>query len=854
MTTTTTPTNTLTSNDVVQKHKDTPITAKPLNRDQGDPHYRMRLEGGMTQKKDPKDLASAAPPTRFVEVAVEGFTDVLGAKGRPSPSSRPTLDLTHLDVGNGAPKNERMTYAALSAYINHALGHENLVCKDVSTWPALDTTTSGSRRVDLSCFLIRLEEMWKDPELEVSADREEHAARNCVVHSVIDGEVKVDEPGFGCTETDPFLPSTAAAVKTRGQMCDYATEVQLHQHRLFFYSFYVYRHTARLLLWDRVGAMVTKIIDLKTEPEKFYDFFYHLRYARDAQLGFDTTATMLKDPTKDRDVAALTTAINALPSERRTKSYVEKAFEGKKPYYRLQVPDKSDPEKTHTFLVRNLSTNSVSPTGRATKGFIAFDLETKQFRFLKDSWRPDSSSYHTEIEIYNVLQPHSIPGVATLLCGGDLKQDGQVQKTRTQEVATAYLARIHTRLVLNEVGIPLQDYQDSNELCTAILYALRAHELVWNLEILHRDISDGNIVIFENPVTGAISGLLIDWDLCKYKKDLGNGKPIQTDRSGTWRFLSATLLNYPMKGNEVADDIESFYHVLMLFAMRYHKHKKSPDELKGTLLMLDTCTNINGFSVGSSDKLEFMRDGTMFCKLDDSNGAFAVLLRSLADICKEHYAALDKDDLTKYSLKTTPQTLSNTSDAPRLARDLTAFKDLFEDEGDDLEFEPKSQPVIAAAAPNRTLDTHTAFRKALLGALLAQEKWDFQDKLPNDQFKAIDWIPGKTKTTGGTKRSQAMSLLGARPSAAKKRKTFAGQSASGDAQTAPTTRSKTAAARMAAAQPVAGPSTAEAPVASTSGSQRSGSTGGGSTRGRGSKGGRSTGSASSASGKRKSRR
>lgn len=113
MTTTTTPTNTLTSNDVLQKHKDTPITAKPLNRDKGGPDYRMRLEGGMTQKKDPKDLASAAPPTRFVEVIVEDFMKLLGAEGRPSTPSRPTLDLTHLDVGNGAPKNERLTYAAL---------------------------------------------------------------------------------------------------------------------------------------------------------------------------------------------------------------------------------------------------------------------------------------------------------------------------------------------------------------------------------------------------------------------------------------------------------------------------------------------------------------------------------------------------------------------------------------------------------------------------------------------------------------------------------------------------------------------------------------------------------------------
>lgn len=49
-------------------------------------------------------------------------------------------------------------------------------------------------------------------------------------------------------------------------------------------------------------------------------------------------------------------------------------------------------------------------------------------------------------------------------------------------------------------------------------------------KILHRDISDGNIVIHENSSTKKIEGLLIDWDLCKYLHELKK-EPTQKCRS-----------------------------------------------------------------------------------------------------------------------------------------------------------------------------------------------------------------------------------------------------------------------------------------------------------------------------------
>ncbi|KAF8493565.1 hypothetical protein BU17DRAFT_59579, partial [Hysterangium stoloniferum] len=90
-------------------------------------------------------------------------------------------------------------------------------------------------------------------------------------------------------------------------------------------------------------------------------------------------------------------------------------------------------------------------------------------------------------------------------------------------------------------------------------------------EILHRDISSGNILI-----TATGGGLLIDWDLCKMLKHIHQGQA-HTERTGTWKFMAARLLVVPTPGQQPAipdraDDLESFFYVLVWIALRYTKH------------------------------------------------------------------------------------------------------------------------------------------------------------------------------------------------------------------------------------------------------------------------------------------
>lgn len=364
-------------------------------------------------------------------------------------------------------------------------------CVDIADWP--DKSLMGlpipdGRRGDIGIFLNKTDndtdcKFWYDPEFEAGSSclksRWPYAGRNSHAHVTVLGEVKLTDPPFGYSPTDDFLHLTDGGAKTRGQMCDYAGEAMFRQHRLFFFMFVVYRTYGRFIRFDSVGAVVTESIDLKTEPDQFFELFWRVAQLKDVKLGIDPTAKLVRTlDNYERYEADLQAALAQFPSSR-TQSSIMKAFEGDLwPLYRLEVPDKEDATKTHQFLVRNPSTDIVSLTGRATKGFIAFHVKEKKFCFLKDSWRPDSSRIHSELDVYKKLESRHITGIATVHCGGDLRcrnADGSLipQTTVTQSLpgATEYLRRIHTRIVLNEVGIPLAQYIHSRELCRTIAVA-----------------------------------------------------------------------------------------------------------------------------------------------------------------------------------------------------------------------------------------------------------------------------------------------------------------------------------------------------------------------------------------------
>jgi serine/threonine protein kinase len=92
---------------------------------------------------------------------------------------------------------------------------------------------------------------------------------------------------------------------------------------------------------------------------------------------------------------------------------------------------------------------------------------------------------------------------------------------------------------------------------------------------LHRDISDGNVLLYRKPncnpskeaSDGEWGGLLIDWEYARKREDIG---ATQKERTGTYAFMSRRLLSgEECHAQDVTDDLESFFWVTLYNCIRY---------------------------------------------------------------------------------------------------------------------------------------------------------------------------------------------------------------------------------------------------------------------------------------------
>lgn len=105
---------------------------------------------------------------------------------------------------------------------------------------------------------------------------------------------------------DPFDDSEpnyqATSEKRRGnfgQITSYAALVFAKQQRTHLFSVVFLGNMARIVRWDRGGAIVTKKFNYVEEPEKLAKFFWHFVRLSDAQRGHDTSVTRVLTTSAD---------------------------------------------------------------------------------------------------------------------------------------------------------------------------------------------------------------------------------------------------------------------------------------------------------------------------------------------------------------------------------------------------------------------------------------------------------------------------------------------------------------------------------------------------------------------------
>ena len=191
-------------------------------------------------------------------------------------------------------------------------------------------------------------------------------------------------------------------------------------------------------------------------------------------------------------------------------------------------------------IVEKLGANKDSPLSHfptvttSSSSFQSLSVTTKELVYTCRVNHPGVLPKH---DIYALLASKQVSYVATMIAYHDMPPH---EATRTKDFSGAEWLKFkdagnsprsfRSRLVLKEVGRPLQSFRNVKELIQVFRDALQgtfshyptfislangsiAHRMALDLaNILHRDISVGNIMITEEG-----RGLLVDWDLSKFQ-------------------------------------------------------------------------------------------------------------------------------------------------------------------------------------------------------------------------------------------------------------------------------------------------------------------------------------------------
>ncbi|KAM5531248.1 hypothetical protein V8D89_015085 [Ganoderma adspersum] len=293
-----------------------------------------------------------------------------------------------------------------------------------------------------------------------------------------------------------------------GQNATYATELFARQHRHCCFSIALTGSSARIIRWDRAGAVVTEAFDIRacSGAVNLCQFLWCFSHVGDADRGYDLT---VRSPTLlERDLFKTKIRRHAVSQMSNFEDSEDDAFFT---HYAdtisvVEVPDSSNDPDAVTDGVRRLviSRPVVYPyflTGRATRAYWAVESGTGNVVFLKDTWRQDPSPCkRSEGETIALLHRKKVANVPPLICHADLhmvdlvvtelgdknkrvmaRNRNMYQTTRTQEFLEApwvcgrdgpdcatfrvlVRKRRHYRLVLGIAGRPFDRFNGSVEL------------------------------------------------------------------------------------------------------------------------------------------------------------------------------------------------------------------------------------------------------------------------------------------------------------------------------------------------------------------------------------------------------
>ncbi|KAI0629910.1 hypothetical protein C8Q77DRAFT_275036 [Trametes polyzona] len=489
-----------------------------------------------------------------------------------------------------------------------------------------------------------------------------------------------------------------------GQNGAYAAEIKMRQHREFLYSISMSGLTVRLIRWDRAGAIVSASFHIHENPEYLCKFLWCFAHMTDIQRGYDLTVEQAPLAQEELFKTCIKEHVDVQMSHAHEADRRRAVFDHYDPGHvtSIYVPRRvGDEEVIYEYLICRPITIPLSPFGRCGRGYWAVDVLKKRVMFLKDTWRTDVDAMEgstlldlQEADVRHVpaLEYHCDVPVAVIghkgqhivLCMvGERRQTTLTQKylkakwlcSSSPKLHRRVVKRTRYRLVVECAGYSLMNCRGSLELFSGAYHALEAmRDAYERCDLLHRDVTAGNIVLYKKPDSEEREGYLIDWELASKK---GNQR-LAYDPSLSWQFVSIAVGTAMGEKHTIQDDMESLYYVVLYCSLLFLDHSLDVGQLHATLNGLfdfshHRHTITSACSAKSADCLSGQYTRTIVWKHDGIGEFFAALKKALS----MHYARTMIMDLpgVEWSLDTlltTWNTLLSNSAAPLLHTDRIA--------------------------------------------------------------------------------------------------------------------------------------------------------------------------------------
>ncbi|KZS96685.1 hypothetical protein SISNIDRAFT_450391 [Sistotremastrum niveocremeum HHB9708] len=425
------------------------------------------------------------------------------------------------------------------------------------------------------------------------------------------------------------------------QLAKYARKVLMYQRgrRRFILAWTLCGDIVRAWLFDRSGGLASKSFNYHEDPLLFIRMIISLSSLSSEDLGYDPTITETEDGKLILDFT-----------------------------YR-----DGDEFKTEKYVITESIVPRPSLRGRGTVVWRAYKLSDedvpeseRQYYAIKDSWR-DLNREHDEgyfFERIAGLGPKD--GVVKFLRFAAVEIGPTTLQKAPDEIATTvrqgvqgsrgsdFDHRGHVRLLMEEVGVTLDGFSSLRELIGVIMDAIKGHRNLKQRNILHRDVSFGNILMTEqvDPELRRRRGYLIDLD---FAKDLASKAAIETRLppptasnvtstgkkarvTGTLPFIAIDVLRGDENHRDV-HDLESFFWVIVWMCLKYQGPNYNPVNLRAepvdsyrfrVLEKMPRCKNLDDGGAYKSSVLSDCEDDTRLEEAFDPY--FASVIPAIVDL------------------------------------------------------------------------------------------------------------------------------------------------------------------------------------------------------------------------------